>query len=399
MAWILLFVPAFLLTTNNLSILFIVASIMLSLGYIMKNKNTLTFSRYDLIFFICLSSYFIGSIPITIFDGSTARYFQGGVRLLLCIPVYYALRNHLESNRNKFTPYVEYGLVIGTLGTFIVASYQYFILDMARVDGFLFSINFGYLACALAFLALTFSCKSKIRWPLLLGSALCTSSVIFTYTRGAIVAIPILIVIIALLNIKTLKKRYIFSGFLTFLIIITSLYNYSEKFKQRADYTLYELSMIASGDLSKSKSSGYRLQYWYGAIEAFKASPLIGLPYNQREELNHQLFIQGKISQGASEITRGHAHNQYLEMLATNGILGLISIFFILVIPLFIFGYHYLKFKSPWSLSATVFVSGFAIYGLTEVPLTANLIGSFYGFMLAVFFAIVAVEKQNKTVL
>lgn len=256
MAWILLFVPAFLLTTNNLSILFIVASIMLSLGYIMKNKNTLTFSRYDLIFFICLSSYFIGSIPITIFDGSTARYFQGGVRLLLCIPVYYALRNHLESNRNKFTPYVEYGLVIGTLGTFIVASYQYFILDMARVDGFLFSINFGYLACALAFLALTFSCKSKIRWPLLLGSALCTSSVIFTYTRGAIVAIPILIVIIALLNIKTLKKRYIFSGFLTFLIIITSLYNYSEKFKQRADYTLYELSMIASGDLSKQNLRG-----------------------------------------------------------------------------------------------------------------------------------------------
>ncbi|KLN65572.1 O-antigen ligase family protein [Vibrio sp. VPAP30] len=396
--WIMFLVPALLLTTKNVSIAFIALSILISIVYLYKNWDRLTFSKFDLVVTLCMSFYFLGAIPITVYDGTTARYFQGGIRLLLCLPLYFALRTYRLQGDLQFRRSLELGVLVGSIGTFILACYQYLILGMPRVDGFLFSINFGYLACALSFLGLTLSFKSKLKTLLLIGSALSSIAVIFTFTRGAIFTIPILLVILALFNLKQIKKRYIMGGIVAFFLVVFTLYKASTDFKNRIDYTSHELALIYSGQVGESTSSGYRLQYWQGAIEAFKASPVIGLPYKQREEINHQLFLEGTISKGASTITRGHAHNQYFEMLATNGLLGLFSIFGVFIIPFIIFSSHYFKIKSNWSLSAAIFVCGFAIFGLTEVPLTANLIGSFYGFMLAVFFAIIASEKRNKSV-
>ncbi|OAM98887.1 ligase [Vibrio europaeus] len=398
MSWIMLLVPALLLTTNNFSVAFIAIAILLSLGYLYFNRYSVAISKFDIIVTLCLSIYFFGAIPIAIYDGTTARYFQGGGRLILCIPIYYALKTYLSKNSSNYRVYFEIGLIIGTFGAFLLAYYQYFILNMPRVDGFLFSINFGYLACSLSFLALTFSFESKLKVLLIAGFVLSVIATVFTYTRGAIFAIPLLLAILVTINISKAKKRHIILGCITLFVVVFTLYKQSTNFKSRIDYTYQEFGLIASGNIGSATSSGYRLQYWYGAFEAFKASPVIGLPYSQREELNHQLYLDKKISEGASTITRGHAHNQYFEMLATNGLFGLLSIIGILVAPLFIFFQHHIKYKTNWSLSATLFVSGFAIYGLTEVPLTANLIGSFYGFMLAVFFAIIASEKHNKSV-
>ncbi|KGY11292.1 ligase [Vibrio tubiashii] len=397
--WILLFVLSFLLTTNNFSVFFIILFVLLSVAYLYTNRHICTFSKFDLAITFCLSIYFIGAIPIAIYDGTTARYFQGGIRLILCLPIYLSLKTCIENSELKIKSSLDIGLILGSIGAFIISFYQYFILHMPRVDGFLFSINFGYLACTLAFLAFTFSFNSKRKPFLLLGSALCTLAVIFTNTRGAIFAIPLMLALLVTINFNNINKKYILVGTLSFLLVSTVLYNTSENFKSRIDYTVHELTLIASGDIEKSTSSGYRLHYWYGAMEAFKVSPLIGLPYHEREKLNHQLYLDEKIGEGASIISRGHAHNQYFEMMASNGVIGILSVVGIFIIPFFIFVSHYLKHKSHWSLSASIFVFGFIIFGLTEVPLTANLIGSFYGFMLAVFFAIIAAERQGKRVL
>ena len=56
---------------------------------------------------------------------------------------------------------------------------------------------------------------------------------------------------------------------------------------------------------------------------------------------------------------------------------------------------HYKKSSSDWAFSGVIFVSGFAIFALTEVLLTANLIGFFYGFMLSLFLAQISVRKAR----
>ncbi|WP_225623939.1 O-antigen ligase family protein [Vibrio panuliri] len=287
-------------------------------------------------------------------------------------------------------------MVIGSVGTFMLACYQYFYLAMPRVDGFLFSINFGYLACSLAFLAFTLIVGSSKKILLFTAFILSVVSVCLTLTRGGIFAIPLILIVFALLNIRQINLVKVFASLAIFGLATTLAYNNFAGFQNRIDYTINEFVSIKQGQINKATSSGDRLQYWYGAIEAFKASPLYGLPYEQRETLNHQLYLDGKIAERASKIARGHAHSQYFEMLASNGVLGIISLITIFVIPFFVFALHFFSTQSPWALTGATFVAGFGIFGLTEVPLTSNAIGSFYGFMLAVFFAIVAADKHNQ---
>lgn len=395
----LILVPALLLTTKNFSIALIVASILVSTIYLAQKSNRIKLDKFDFLVIFCMSTYLIGAIPIAIYDGTTARYFQGGVRIILCIPIYFALKLHIENSNFKIKDHLDIGVILGCVGAFSFACYQYFSLGLPRVDGFLFSINYGFLACSLSLLALTLHFKSKFKYMLLFCSVIGMLTVILTFTRGAMFAIPIILVVITCLKFKKIKKTYIILSSIVLIASSMLMYNYSSDFHKRINYTLNEFSLIASGDIIKSSSSTYRVQYWQAAFEAFKTSPLIGLPYTKREELNHKLYLDGKISEGASTVTRGHAHSQYFEMLASNGVLGILSIISILVVPFLLFVSHYKKYGSDWAFSAAVFVLGFAIFGLTEVPLTANLIGSFYGFMLAVFFAIIAAERQGKRVL
>ncbi|MEX0333105.1 O-antigen ligase family protein [Vibrio tubiashii] len=393
--WGIFLVPALLLSTPNFSIAIIITSILSSLYYLYKNWSEIKIDKFDIIVMICFSFYLLGAIPVAIIDGSTGRYFQGGGRLILCIPVYLALSHLLKTSNLQLRNHLEWGVLFGSILSFLLAIYQYFYLSMPRVDGFLFSINFGYLSCSLAFLALTLSFDSTKRLWLILAFIIGIFSVVLTLTRGAIFAIPILFIFTALLNIRKLSIKVIVLGITTFIFSCIMTYNYSYKFQQRINFTIYEFSSIVSGNINQAASSGDRLQFWYGATEAFKVSPLTGLTYEEREEVNHKLYLEGKMDERPSKIPRGHAHSQYFEMLASNGILGIISIITTIFIPLSILIRHYVRYESPWALSGAVFVSGFAVFGLTEVPLTANLIGSYYGFMLAVFLATTSAEKYH----
>ena len=394
--WSCLLVPALLLTTPNYSVAIIGFVILASIGYLIINKSELKLQTFDKIVIFCLAWYFIGAIPITIYDGETGRYFQGGVRLLAAIPIYLALIDLLKKKSLPIRKYLEVGVVIGSLGAFVLAYYQFYFLQMHRVGGFLFSINFGYLACSLAFLSLSLSVKSSNKLWLTASFCLGIFSVVLSFTRGAIFAIPLLLVILVIFHLKSIKPKLLTMGILAFISVCFLSYHYSSTVKSRIDYTMAEFSSISNGNIDNAVSSGDRLQYWFGAVEAFKQSPIFGLSFSERRELNHQLFLEGKIEERASQVQRGHAHSQYFELIASNGILGIVTIFTSLFIPLILMILHYRKTSSDWALSGAIFVSGFAIFGLTEVLLTANLIGFFYGFMLCVFFAHISVEKHSK---
>ncbi|AIW12738.1 O-antigen ligase [Vibrio tubiashii] len=396
--WCLFLVPALLLSTPNFSVGVIAFSVIISTFYLLSNKNEIKLDKFDYLVMFSLSFYFFGAIPIAIYDGTTARYFQGGARLLLCIPIYVSLSHYLKIKKVNLREHLELGVIFGSASAFILAIYQFYYLEMGRVDGFLFSINFGYLACSLAFLAFTLTFSSNKKALLLTAFILGVFSVTLTLTRGAIFAIPILLILVTALKFKSLSFKHILTCASIFVIASIATYHYSSDFRQRIDFTISEFSHISSGDINNALSSGDRIQFWFAATQAFKVSPLIGLPYKEREHLNQKLHSEGKMGERASRINRGHAHSQYFEMLASNGLLGIISILAIFVFPFVLLASHYIKSSSEWAFSGTVFVAGFMIFGLTEVPLTANLIGSFYGFMLAVFFAIIASEKHNKSV-
>lgn len=390
-------IPALLLTTKNFSVAVIILLIALSIIYIVRDRKYLTnLNKLDYLLLFSLSIYFIVNIPIFITDLSDFRYFKGGIRLLLCIPIYIMAINILEQKSiDRIVSLLKTGVVIGSFGTFFIALYQFLILKMGRVDGFLFSINFGYLACSLAFLALCLAKEGQYKKLLILSFFASCIACTLTLTRGAIFAIPLLLIGIILIRYKEIKLTKLIAATIAFLAVSYSLYIISPDIRQRVNFTVQEATYISDGDVAAAASTGGRLELWEAAIEAFKKSPIIGLNYKEREILNQKLYKEHRVDKWVTTVQRGHAHNQYFEMIASNGTLGVLGFIGMLFLPMAIFFLHFKKTGSLIGYTGTVFVAGWAIFGLTEVPLSANSLAAFYGYILAVFLAIIRVERYG----
>lgn len=385
-------VLSFLLATKNLSVVIAALTSIISIAYLVIYRKDFSWDNTDKLVVACLSAYLISNIPLTIIDTGNFRYFRGASRLLLCIPIYFFFKYHLRINEVYFKPMV-WGVIVGSLGALSIACYQFFIEGRPRVDGFLFSINFGYLACSLSILSVALLVYNYHRALLLISLVASSTALLMTLTRGAIIALPITIIFTCILGFKKNGiTRVIIAGFIITALSI-ALYSKVDVIKKRVDFTIYEAYSILNGDINEAPSSGYRLLLWRAAYEAFKEDPLIGLTHPEREELNKNLAEKGIINDWAAGIQRGHAHSQYFDQLASGGILGLISILFTLFIPLLYFAKQ--REISKAAYVGCLFVFSFALFCLTEVALQQNLISTFYGYMLALFFAATQLEVKD----
>ncbi|EPH6366702.1 O-antigen ligase family protein [Vibrio cholerae] len=383
-----------LLVTPNYSV--IIVGILLLYSCIYLTKNDLNFGKADIIPLLTLGSFFLSNIPISFFDGETLRYLDGGLRILLCIPIYFFLKDILITNID-IQPSLCLSSILGAWGAFVFSIYQFFILDMSRVDGFLFSINFGYLSGALCILCFgLYQMESKFKNYLLISAGVALIAVVLTLTRGAILALPLVLILFFTLNTNKINtKKSIFLTIISLSVFVLS-YQLSPRIKDRVDYTIFEISNIAHNNIKDAPSSGGRIQLWYAAVEAFKQNPIFGSTHKEREILNVELFKEGKINEWTSGVSRGHAHSQYFETLASNGVLGIFSLFCMLILPFLYFLFDYLKTSCPISQTGYLFVFGFILFCLTEAPLQANLISTFYGFMMALFYAYVVAKRERE---
>ncbi|TQQ49952.1 O-antigen ligase family protein [Vibrio cholerae] len=383
---LLLITPGFSVVTVGLLTLYSSAKLI---------KNGFNFNKYDIIPMITLSAYFLSNVPITVIDGSTLRYLDAGIRYLLCIPIYFFIKSEIAKRTNLDNTLCT-STILASFSALAFAVYQFFILNMPRVDGFLFSINFGYLAAALAIMSFGLSfTQTQFKNYFYLSAIAATVATILTLSRGAILTLPLVFILFFIVNVKKLKfKQTLFFTLISFLLLSAS-YQFSPRIQERVDFTIFEISSIASNNVHAAASSGGRLQLWYAALEAFKRNPILGTTYSERESLNIELFKEGKVDEWTSTVPRGHAHSQYFEAIASNGTLGILAIFAMLVLPFGVFLSDYRKTGCPISQTGYLFVFGFIIFCLTEAPLQANLIGTFYGFMVAIFYAYIAAKRAK----
>lgn len=373
--------PALLLWTPNFSVAVAAVMVLIALTSITKTNIT----KFDWLVFFCLGFYFISNIPNSIVDLGNFRYFQGSDRLLLCVPLYIFFRQNIVSGTIE-APLIL-GSIVGSTGAFLIAIFDHYIMHQPRVNGFLYSINFGYLSCSLAFLSLCLVNIGKRRTALIVAFSIASLSTILTITRGAIFAIPMMLAAYYLLYWRHVKIRHIAILLVSLSTISAITVSYNQLIKNRITLGIHNMAVVVQGEKATNIAIQGRIELWKAATKAAELSPIIGLDYTQREELNRKLYKEGKVSKWVTGVERGHAHNQYFEMLASSGALGVIAMISTLFLPCLIFFRHYIKTQCPIAATACVFVLGFIIFGLTEVPLQANLISSYYGFMLALFFA------------
>jgi O-antigen ligase len=385
---LVLLTSALLLSTPNFSIVSAGLLFFMASYYLAKNKQKLTIKKVDKWFIIGATSYFVSFIPVAIIDGSTLRYFDSPLRFLLSIPIYLCIKTKIEQQQldiASIRKHLEVGLIVGSIGACILAAYQVMALNIPRADGFVFSINFGYLACSMGFLCIAFIKKSRYPALNLLAFICAMIATTLSLTRGAILVIPLLL-IVSLYSLYreqlTIKRVSLF--FIAFSCICIVAYHGASNIKSRADYTVYEAKAIFAGDTVKATSSGARIELWMSAIEAFKQNPLLGTSYQDREAISQQLYDSGEYTNRVILAPRSHAHSQYFEVIASTGLIGVIALFIYLFLPL----YYYAKCfqrnkKNYYALAGGLFTLTIAFCAFTEVLLQANLIATYYAIIQA----------------
>lgn len=375
---------------------FIALVLLYALAYLYHQRNSIKVDRLDGVVIVLLLSYTAGRIAPFYLDDFSSRYLAAPLHVAASIPIYLMLRHAGASlDLKRYREVLEWGASLGAIGGGLLATYQGLYLGMNRAEGFMFYLNFAYLACSLMLICLALLRNSQRPWLLLLGALGGLVAIVFSATRGVMLFIPLMLLATLLLNIDRIGwKRLIYACIAMLGLSLTS-YATIPIVKERVDFTIEEFTHIKEGRLEAAISSGGRVQLWKAATEAFKTRPLVGLTYPEREAQIRELVNRGELTEWMLGIERGHAHSQYFEVLATGGIVGILMLTLYLGGPLVgFFWLHRRHPDNPFANAGLLFTVGFSIYCLTEVALQKESIAAWYGFM-QVNLAILAIAWQQ----
>ncbi|WP_232603737.1 O-antigen ligase family protein [Photobacterium carnosum] len=270
-------------------------------------------------------------------------------------------------------------IFIATINSFIFVFWFSYINILDRSSWPINAIPYSTYICFIAItsLILFFSAKNNIiKYILLLCLCLNITTIIMTETRGALVAlVPTLFSLIFYHSYKnkTIKRNALFS--VIGLVIICGLsYPIIE---QRINQTTTDITSIKSGNTDTS--IGLRLDFWKAGFHLIKESPIIGYGTNYFQQLD-KLANEHIIPQYAAAYKPLHFHNQFVDISVKCGLLGLLSLFALLIFPI-------IKLKNKTSNEALLIYSYTSILilaGLTDVPF-------FHKQLFIIFFIIIGI--------
>lgn len=183
-----------------------------------------------------------------------------------------------------------------------------------------------------------------------------------TYTRGAwlgfLVAVPFYFF---------RQNKKIFVGAIAGILIVGTI-----------------MYFLAGSSMYRKDNDASRLGQWQAAIAAFKERPILGYGYLNFEE--HSSIIKHRYNLLAPDF-KGHAHNNFFEMLGSTGALGFIS--FVLWLG-FWFKEMYLR-TDLLSRIGLPFIVTFIVSGLTQstISLGINL------FFIFGAYALTSIDKRK----
>lgn len=192
--------------------------------------------------------------------------------------------------------------------------------------GYLFSMVFCF---PLAALMLIRHKSTLFRGFLIVTVIALGLSLLWTYGRGVWIATACAILFMS----AYVSRKALFSILIAGVIVLGTLYSSNSGFRERLD------SVWASNYTSNTD----RQDLWRANIEMLSDYPWLGIGWNQNEVRIHEYYDRV----GIKNEFGGHAHNNYLQILATTGILGFI--FYMLFILGFLLMTHRLWGDIPKS--------------------------------------------------
>ncbi|MBA7563660.1 tetratricopeptide repeat protein [Candidatus Atribacteria bacterium 1244-E10-H5-B2] len=277
--------------------------------------------------------------------------------------LYFLIVNNIKSEKQINRIIGAVTIVAAVLGIYGIFQYNgidfYFIINSIagqRVYG-LFG-NAGYFAgyiilpLSLAISLFLVSKNRKRKILLLIGILAMGTTFIVTFTRSSYLALGISLIFMFLLFLLARGKRFIVDNkkifiFLLIIIILTvSLFIIPTSLSKPGTTISRIKGRVSIAQLKNTLTSGARIAIWKVTGTMIKDRPILGsgigtFKYN---DLRYQakFFEQGDNRTIYPHVFADKAHNEYLQLWAELGIIGL-AIFLWLMIAYFNYGVRYLK--------------------------------------------------------
>ena len=302
---------------------------------------------------------------------------------------------------------VLYGLSAGGIAAGILATMQY--EEMGRAEGFTNAIRFGDLAILMGIISLSaamlkiFSTKERTFFAIASFFGLLAS--ILSLSRGgwpALIAIPVIFFFI----FRESKKIALFFT-LSLLPIFLIFINLPPVESRIQEATKQINGYFDEHEQYVQTSLGARLEMWKTALLMGKEKPFTG--WGDKNIQNKRLEYVEKSISNPVIMEYNHAHNDFLEMWARRGIIGIIALIGIYVIPILLIISFYRKNKYTVKnnerltsinkflvISGVLIYFGYFIFGLSDVFFTFVIGHNFYLFSLIFILSSMQwIQKEN----
>ncbi|WP_284242856.1 O-antigen ligase family protein [Neomesorhizobium albiziae] len=277
-------------------------------------------------------------------------------------------------------------LVIGTgfgaITSFFAAVYQIQLEDVVRPGVGTNPIRFGMISLTFAAICAVGVVHSTGRWHVTViatgGLLSGTANAFLSGTRGALIAIPLQLLLLAPALWRKSRAAFLTAAACTIVFIGAMIASDAGYVASRVESAYSGLSMLVLGqDASDNAAVGDRAKLVALAIQLFEKSPIIGVGSAGWEDavasstkaLNPDKNLSAPFNQ---------AHNQYLNDLATGGLLRCLANLVLLFAPIYLFSkFHPFqdRAESKFSLAGLIVSVSYGTYCLTEslmiLPLSA----------------------------
>jgi O-antigen ligase len=342
--------------------------------------------RVLLFLFFVAFLIFITSSMVNGWEREAIKALGKEVIFLLFIPLYVLVRRFEDSGK-----WLLRGVIAGAIVLGLQSGYELEFLNSARGEGVYSPIIFGSFAVLYTFLivgTLRFGSRRAIYWLIILlsiGMALYAAA--YAGSRGAYVAIPVLLVTLVFVRYRNWRGGVILGAGLAIIVgaylSVSFVTNRVDQAVKNSTSYFHESGNVNSA--ARGSSAGVRFEMWKTAYLIYMDHPLFGVGRGHYKEATKIYVEQGLVNKHVSD--HGHPHNMYLDFLASNGIGGFVVVLAMLIYPALIF-YRKRALYRDSSTAGLLFIVAYAVFSMFEASTftKVNFLTTFLVF-LAVFFS------------
>lgn len=390
---IVFLLPALVLTTR-LGIGLVELSVLFGAAYYAKPmwvRRRELFGPARLVVLAIALSFMVATASLA-WTGFEPRFFENPVKQMLAVAVV-ALIALTRPNASLFWP----GVFVGAAGASILAFYQRFGLDIPRAEGFHMAIMFGDIAMALGLMALA-SIERFVgtRWALIPYFAFLSGAAasILSGSRGGWIALLFSFVPLYSYGNAAMRRGVKAIVVVSAALFVGGYFVPESNIRQRVAEAVNEVSLYHSGGHAET-SVGARFEMWKGAWKMFAERPVFGVGRANYHQALNRLIDRRELSPAVRDYH--HAHNEMLNALATEGVIGGLALAFLYAAPMAFFMRSLRRgaASKPYALAGLLLVLSFIDFGLTQVLFAHHVGSAFYVLTVCMLAGICVMLERN----